>query len=623
MIVENINKDVKIYFGYNNQYTQKIYGFIDRIRFRRSSYANEQCILEGRSYEAKLYFRRLSNESHRSYSEKGAGEIVIDLMDTYLPTAESGITTENVIPGGLQDDVTQTENNTAKEIYQKNTEEILNWSFETNDPPSNWSYTSEGGTTSFTRSDQHTTDGSYTGRLYALANPDTNAGAYITQNVDFTNIDKLIFDVYLSGYSDGAAAAYVYIDSDLVWSKQLPGPAPPYSTPQEQPYNNVEIDCSSYTGTKTLKLRVWAKQSTLYSLAAFWDNFRTYRADQGSNIACGQTFTTGSDVQNISRIKFLVSKNNYTGSNPLTCKIYTDSSKGTLLGTATNAEIPPSKDWIDFHFNPIVAVTPNTQYYVELTPPLDARESPDGKILFYYQNTDVLSGGNFYTIEDETATSQSSYDAAIKTSFILNYIESISFAKNETVFDAVEKLSKYYDFDWYIDFNKDLNFFPKETKASNFLFNESDSIQSAEIQEDGFYIRNTIDVEGSGSVSYSTNDSSSQTIYNQRDLYVKDVSIDSNTYASGVAESLLADWKTTRKSGKITTVGLPELNVGEIIWVEIPNSSVNGEYTVAELRTTFVAPNIFESEITLNEVLPESWEYLDKLKKRTDVLEIY
>jgi hypothetical protein len=85
-------------------------------------------------------------------------------------------------------------------------------------------------------------------------------------------------------------------------------------------------------------------------------------------------------------------------------------------------------------------------------------------------------------------------------------IDSISFNRI-TVADALEKLAKAISYVWYVDYDKDIHFFPKNTELAPFNLTDSSNnyiYNSLQIVEDLSQIRNSVLVQGGETVAPAT-----------------------------------------------------------------------------------------------------------------------
>ncbi|MGI5838594.1 MAG: hypothetical protein ACOX8W_02925 [bacterium] len=80
--------------------------------------------------------------------------------------------------------------------------------------------------------------------------------------------------------------------------------------------------------------------------------------------AFGQTFTTGATAYRLTGIRVRIK--NTAATRPFTLTVYSDISKAVMLGTDT-LNVPTTTYAFKFEFEPSIPVTPDTQYYFEVT----------------------------------------------------------------------------------------------------------------------------------------------------------------------------------------------------------------------------------------------------------------
>lgn len=98
----------------------------------------------------------------------------------------------------------------------------------------------------------------------------------------------------------------------------------------------------------------------------------------------GQTFTTGASVTNIGAITIRMN-----GTAQVTINLY-NSLNGSLIGTTTqNVSVVGDTD-VQFAFPSLIPVTPNTQYFFEVSP------GPGSSFYIIYANTNPYAGGGLY-----------------------------------------------------------------------------------------------------------------------------------------------------------------------------------------------------------------------------------
>ena len=119
------------------------------------------------------------------------------------------------------------------------------------------------------QSSSHATEGTKSYELISAASPANSDYNEITQSVDFTNIDKLEFDYYMTTAYVGANPTFdVYIDAIQVFTTNV-------ATNKNTALTEI-IDCASITGTKTLKFRLSQNNGAGSStIEIYIDNIRT------------------------------------------------------------------------------------------------------------------------------------------------------------------------------------------------------------------------------------------------------------------------------------------------------------------------------------------------------------
>jgi len=143
--------------------------------------------------------------------------------------------------------------------------EILNPSFEDGSGTDAYNWTNYGGTTD--RSNEWASSGTYSMKLFGacMSSPSTPcyAAAKVYQEVNFTDIDRIIFDVKV----DSGATTF-FVDLDQLWNSS-----------GNTIYSNQTIDVSSYSGIKNISLLtgIVVPPGGYYGEAkAYFDNIRTF-----------------------------------------------------------------------------------------------------------------------------------------------------------------------------------------------------------------------------------------------------------------------------------------------------------------------------------------------------------
>lgn len=488
----SVGRDVKIYLGYNGANTQKVIGIVDDVDFEAVRYARDVCTIRGRSYEAKLEWRRLTDAAHREYAGLAAGEIVKDLMDTYLPSASSGITISNVQSGTTTIDQSQMTGGTSRNVFTYPVTEIkdqyqegisgngyvmygVNWILQSFIPKVATINKFE----VYIRKADTTTQDIILGLRASTTGADIVTIAVPAASIS-TSFSWITFDIANTSVTPGNTY-YIVIrsptgDSSTSWyswqSHEIPDGYPSGG------YAFSNTSGSSWGGIGSYDM--------------------TFRAYGQGGWTYGQTFTTGAGVTNISRISLYLAKYAYTGTGNFTLTLYTSTAKTTTIGSTTKAaaDITASVAWVDFNFNPKPIVTAATSYYYELTAPTDC--TYELRALAYFDdNNNLYANGSMYTVADGTPTIATNDDAAFKTYYMTTTISNIAFSENDTVLDAIRKVSDIFDWNFYIDLAKDLHFAPNDTLAQPFGFESGYNILAARITKaSGFRLKNWIKVRG-------------------------------------------------------------------------------------------------------------------------------
>ncbi len=258
------NKDVKIYYGFETDDIHVFTGTIDTVSYRMNEYNKCICILNGKGYKGKLYNRKLTDVNHRIYKQKQPGEIVKDLINTYLPA--SGITTNNVTT-------------ITTPISEKGFESSNNWTFAT---------TGTGWGSTLATDWKTESDHSY--KIIAILNVESGSSANITQDIDFTNIDYFKIDIKTTASTpDGWTGwTHVFIDDVSYWDMQ----------DSDAVYTDVSINTQALSGVKELKLSIAERSaaSGTEGFAAYFDNIRTYGLDSSNGTLIDITFNENDTV---------------------------------------------------------------------------------------------------------------------------------------------------------------------------------------------------------------------------------------------------------------------------------------------------------------------------------------
>jgi len=181
--------------------------------------------------------------------------------------------------------------------------------------------------------------------------------------------------------------------------------------------------------------------------------------------------------------------------------------------------------------------------------------------------------------------------------------------ENKPFWECVIDLCNRATFDCYVDTSKDFNFFAKESKTNQVEgIIESDTLITEEGLSDTLEdIKNRIIVYGAEidglPIMYTVEDSSSQTDYNMvNEIVIRDEDITTITEAKQRGDNELLILKNKTVEGKVLCMGLPLLNVGELIYTDIPTQNISAKYRAAKIihKLDLMGDNFFTSEVFLD-----------------------
>ena len=152
--------------------------------------------------------------------------------------------------------------------------------------------------------------------------------------------------------------------------------------------------------------------------------------------------------------------------------------------------------------------------------------------------------------------------------------------------DCVIELCNLAEYDCYVDNDKDFHFF-----AKNSILNTTEAVVSHDnfLSLEGFgtdtvEVKNRIIVYGEDDqgipIIYTAEDSSSQTSYNVKEKIIRDSDISTMDQAKERADAELALLKDTENRGTVKSLGLTELNPGELMWISVPEQHIHSTYKV-------------------------------------------
>lgn len=206
------------------------------------------------------------------------------------------------------------------------------------------------------------------------------------------------------------------------------------------------------------------------------------------------------------------------------------------------------------------------------------------------------------TMVTEEYTGNLSYDNVVKDlvdSYLTGYTYTnvLSFTgkfegsfDNKPFHDCILDVCDQANADCYIDSNKDFHFFPRESleiTADAIVWGDN-LLEVENLGTDELDVKNRIKIEGEDAnglpVVYETYSGAGD-----KELYIKDTSIKTYEQAKkrGDAELSLQQAKATK--GEVTSLILPDLFPGGMIWITYPPQKVHGQYRL--VKYTHYLPN--------------------------------
>ena len=200
------------------------------------------------------------------------------------------------------------------------------------------------------------------------------------------------------------------------------------------------------------------------------------------------------------------------------------------------------------------------------------------------------------------------YISGITTNNVATITETatISF-RNTSVQDSLKKLAER-GYTFYVDANKDLNFFAEGSRENaTEAAVEGVTIKSYDIGVDIKEIVNKITLYGkslSSDVFYlgTKANSGSQSSYDINEEVMTKSSIDSNDEIGEELDTVLAQKIVLLEKGYITCLGMPTLSEGEMIRISSPSINLNSWYLPTMISHTYDANNGFLTTLQIEEV---------------------
>lgn len=164
---------------------------------------------------------------------------------------------------------------------------------------------------------------------------------------------------------------------------------------------------------------------------------------------------------------------------------------------------------------------------------------------------------------------------------------------NKPLFDCIRDLMGLAEFDCYVDEDKDFHFFAKESIVNNneaVVWNDN-LIELRGLGQDSVDVRNRTIVFGESDglpVIYTSNDTTSQSIYGIKESVIKDTNILDEIQAQAISDAETSLLKDPETKGTTDSFLMPTIKPGEMIYVISKTQEVHARYRV--INYTFKFP---------------------------------
>ncbi|RLI85277.1 MAG: hypothetical protein DRP01_06535 [Archaeoglobales archaeon] len=162
--------------------------------------------------------------------------------------------------------------------------------------------------------------------------------------------------------------------------------------------------------------------------------------------------------------------------------------------------------------------------------------------------------------------------------------------KGVPLLKALHELAEIVNYDFYVDDNKDLNFFPRASKDSGLTLSSTTNILTYSAPDIGKNVVTRLTFYGKEGICVQVEDLQAQQQWGVIDKTIVDPAIEDETTAYDKAKSILK--RLANPMQRVTAVCLISditgLKPGQIVTINIPERDINGQYIVLEL--TYKAP---------------------------------
>src|SRR3990167_812215 len=162
---------------------------------------------------------------------------------------------------------------------------------------------------------------------------------------------------------------------------------------------------------------------------------------------------------------------------------------------------------------------------------------------------------------------------------------------HKPIWDCIVDLCNLASFDAYVDSNKDIHFFLRESienTTESIVWNDT-LVDILKFGADNIDVKNRIIVYGEDEqgliIVYRTDDSASQTTYGVKEKIISDNSVKTYQQAKELADATLNDEKDKADYGEFHCLLLADINPGDLIWVVNPIQQIESQLRLVKYTT--------------------------------------
>lgn len=180
---------------------------------------------------------------------------------------------------------------------------------------------------------------------------------------------------------------------------------------------------------------------------------------------------------------------------------------------------------------------------------------------------------------------------------------------NKPFWDCVVDLCELAEADAYVDTDKDIHFFSKESVAitkDEIVWNDN-LLEIEKFGTDSLDVKNRIIVNGEtekgNPIVYQADDSTSQDSFGIKEKVIKDTSIKTYEQARDLGEAELALQKDTSNKGIFRCIILPDVTQGGMIFISDPIQKIYGSFRVVQY-THFLPNELTKVVVAKDKTIP-------------------